>query len=383
VIRAAAQEVSSLKPQASGLLRFGLAAIKGVGEKAVSIIVRAREEGGPFANLFDFCERVDLTVVNRGVIEALVKAGAFDSTGAMRKALVLALDKALQAGSTVQRDRESGQMSMFGSFDVAQSPSTGATHSGGSLCQTLSTEEWTEAEMLAHEKSVLGFYVTSHPLTRQSEELRKFASADCADFAGLEDGALVTIGGMISRVRTMMTKAGRNAGSKLAVLIIEDLTGNIEAVVYSDELETYRALIGPDRLVFLRGRVDRRREDPSLKVSEVIAFEDGAAKLAEAVIVNLSAVGAEAAILEKLRDICRAHPGDRNLFLRVRSPGELVTLVRCDAALGVSPGAGFVAELERLLGRNCVEIVGRRRGAPNPVKTSVPTDDELLEAAVV
>src|SRR5207237_4689417 len=113
------EQATEPRAKVSEFLRFGLAAIKGVGEKAVACITRAREEGGPFANLYDFCERVDLTVVNRGVVEALIKAGAFDSTGAMRKALIIALDGAMQVGMAAQRDRTSGQMSMFGGAEGA------------------------------------------------------------------------------------------------------------------------------------------------------------------------------------------------------------------------------------------------------------------------
>lgn len=357
-----------------GYLRFGLAAIKGVGEKAVRAIVAARSEGGPFANLYDFCERVDLSAVNRGVIEALIKAGAFDTTGAMRKALILVLDKALQVGSSAQRDRASGQMSMFGASGVASTAPAPA----------LSTQEWSEAEMLAHEKSVLGFYVTSHPLAKQSETLGKFSTASCGELPKLDDGAMVTVGGMISRIRTMVTKSGRNAGSKLAVLMFEDLTGSTEAVVYSEELEKFRDLVGPDRLVFLRGRVDKRREDPSLRVQEVIALEEGAARLADAVIVNLTTIGLEVATLEKLKDVCRAHRGDRNLFLRVKSPGELVTVVRVEESMGVRPDAGFVADMERLLCEGCVEIVGRRRAAVKVMQPAVEvTEEEALEGAGV
>jgi len=348
----------------SGYLRFGLAAIKGVGEKAVACITAARRQGGPFAHLYDFCERVDLQIVNRGVIEALIKAGAFDTTGAMRKALILAVDKAMQAAATAQRDRASGQLSIFGG--AVEPPPAPA----------LSTEEWSEAEMLAQEKSVLGFYVTSHPLARQSDALRRFATADCADLQALAEGVEIVIGGMISRMRITTTKNGRNAGAKLAVLSVEDLSGAIEAVAYSEVLEKHRDLIGPDRLVFLRGTVDRRREDPSLRVSEIFSLDDGPARLAEAVIVNFGALGSDVDRLRRLRQICEAHRGDRNLFVRVKSADGLITLVRCEAALAVCPDGGFVAEVERLLGRGAVEVIGRRRV---PVRAEAP----ILEPAPV
>lgn len=366
-INSSETDFTTVKDDGRGFLRFGLAAIKGVGERAVQAIVAERERGGPFESLFDFCERVDSSDANRGVLDALIKAGAFDSTGAMRKALVAVLDQAMQAGVQKQRDKLSGQMNMFGAFDAGPS---------ASRPKVLSTQEWSEAEMLAHEKSVLGFYVTKHPLSNHEQTLRQFASADCAAIVDLDDGVDIVIGGMISRMRTTVTKTGRNAGSKLAILVVEDLTGSIEAVVYSDELETYRDLIGPDRLVFLRGRVDRRREEPSLKVSEVIALEEGASRLAEAVILKVASAGLEPTALSRVREICQAHPGDRKLFVRVVSPGQMTTVVRCGAELTVRPDSSFVADIEGLLGCESVDIVGRRRVLPSRPVVSTPVEIE-------
>ncbi len=334
-------------------LRFGLAAIKGVGHRAVEAIMEARSRGGPFQHLFDFCERVDLSVVNRGVLEALIKAGAFDTTGAVRKGLLSVLDRALQVGAEAQRDRQSGQLSMFGAF----------AGSGAAPPPVIPTEEWTEAEMLAHEKAVLGFYVTCHPLARRAELLATYASARCADLGGLEDRTEVTIGGMISRVRFTVTKQGAKAGSRNAVLTFEDLSGRIEAMVFSEEYEQYRSAIRPDAIVFLRGRVDRRREEPGLRVSEVIPIEEAAATLADAVVVKMTSIGRSSTDLERLRDICRAYPGDKVIYVRVHSPNNLVTLVRCGSEFCVRPTPRFVAEVEKVLGEQSVDLPGRRQRA--------------------
>lgn len=342
-----------VRPPAGGtpFLRFGLAAIKGVGHKAVQAITEVRRSGGAFAHLFDFCERVDLSVVNRGVLEALIKAGAFDTTGAMRKSLLSVLDRALQIGNEAQRDRDSGQMSMFGAFE----------EKGAAPPPVIPTEEWSEAEMLSQEKSVLGFYVTSHPLARHAELLKRYASANCAELAELDDNSDVTIGGMISRVRVIVTKNGPKAGSKMAALAFEDLSGRVEAVVFSHEYEQFRGAIRPDALVFLRGRVDRRREEPTLRVSEVIPMEEGAAALADAVVVKVASVGRRPTDLERLRDICHAHPGDKVVFVRVHSPNDLVTLVRCGSEYSVRPTPRFITEVESVLGERAVELPGRRK----------------------
>ncbi|HVP10956.1 MAG TPA: DNA polymerase III subunit alpha [Phycisphaerae bacterium] len=345
-------------------LRFGLAAIKGVGRKAVDCIVAARREGGPFKDLFDFCDRVDLTTVNRGVIEAQIKAGAFDTTGAMRKALMQVLDDALRVGAQNQHDRQSGQMNMFGEFE---------RDAGRPATPMISSEEWNDAEMLAYEKAVLGFYVTKHPLAAHAEILRKFATADCADLTPEADGMEVVLGGMISRFRTNTTKTGRNAGSKLAVLTFEDTTGAIEAVVFAEELEKFRRFIGPDKIVFLRGRVDCRREEPSLRVSEVIPFADGPSALADAVIIRVNAAGLEPDVLDRLRDICRAHGGDRPLFLHVQSQGDMTTVLRCGSDMAVRPDDAFVTAVHQLLGEGSAEVLGSRRPIQRPSAVSSET----------
>lgn len=332
-------------------LRFGLAAIKGVGRKAVDAIVTARKAGEKFDSIFDFCDRVDLSVVNKGIVEALIKAGAFDGTGAVRKALISILEGALQAGANTQRDREAGQMNMFAAFGSGEEAPPPA----------IPTEEWNEAEMLAHEKSVLGFYVTKHPLASHADTIQRFASADCVDIPSFSEGVEVVLGGMISRLRTVVTKSGRNAGSKLAILVFEDLSGSIEAVVFSEQLETHRDLVKPDQLVFLKGQVDRRREDPSLRVSEIISLDEGPTVLAEAVIIEPKMTGLKEELLGRVRGICNTYGGDRPLYLRMGTADGSVAVVRCSASCSVRPCPGFISEVEAVLGRGTVQVLGRRQ----------------------
>ena len=363
--------VRNTDDEAEGFIRFGLAAIKGVGQKAVKNIVGARDEGGPFESIFDFCERVDSTAVNRGVIEALIKAGAFDSTGTVRKALMNVVDSALHVGGEAQRDRLAGQMNMFGTFSDDASPAPQ---------RAIPNEEWTEAEMLGHEKSVLGFYVTKHPLASEADTIARFASADCADINRINDGTEVVFGGMISRIRSVVTKSGRNAGSKLAVLTFEDLTANIEAIVFSEDLEKHRDLIRPDKLVFLKGRIDRRRESPSLRVSEVISFADAPACLAEGVLIRLYSVGLDASVPEKLKTICQAHKGTRDLLLRVRTPHNLTVLIRVGDGTQVNPDSEFTRDVEDMLGQGAVEVIGPRR-LFRPSTEVQPADGRAQEAS--
>jgi len=367
------------KGRGRGYIRFGLGAIKGVGEKAVEAILAAREQDGPFRSLFDFCERVDLQIVNRSVIEALIKSGAFDSTGAMRKALMDALDRAIEMGSATQRDRRSGQMSFFESF----ASSAGGQRAGE---PALGTEEWTEAEMLSYEKQTLGFYVTSHPLSQHSDLLERYATACTADLTAYEDGAEVVLGGLITNLRIRTTKGGRNAGAKMAVVSLEDLAGQVEALVFPGDLDKWRALLVPEKLVFLRGRVDRRREVPSLRVLEVIPISQARERLTTAVVIRLHCVGTDAGLLERLRDLCRQHRGTCPLFLELITSTELKLTVRCHEQWAVRPSEELLKQAEALVGEEHVVLVGPARRRPRPRPEPPPEEieeepeQELLDA---
>jgi DNA polymerase-3 subunit alpha len=240
--------------------------------------------------------------------------------------------------------------------------------------------------MLAHEKAVLGFYVTRHPLTQHVTTLERFATCDCADLANAPDTLDVVVGGLISRVRFGVTKTGRNAGAKLAVLTFEDLTGAIEAVVFSEVLERYRELIGPDRPLFLRGRVDRRRETPSLHVSEVIALADVGKRLSSGLLVRLPAADASRDMLGKLLALCRAHRGDRPVFLEITARDGLVATIRCDDSQCVTPNDALLREAEAVVGEGRVVILGGSRQVARRqavVAAPVAEPEEAEEPAAV
>lgn len=348
-----------------GTIRFGLGAIKGVGDKAVAAILEARRTGGPFKSIFDFCERVDLSVVNHGVLEALVKAGAFDSTGAMRGALIRILDDAIKYGQSVAEDRRSGQMSLFGGSDSLPPPRQ---------APRISDEQWNEAEMLAHEKAVLGFYVTKHPLSSHEHTLQKYATATTADLKRYSDGTDVTLGGMISKIRTVITKNGRNAGSKMGIVTLEDLRGSVEVVLFPRDLERYQAQLKLETIAFFRGQVDRRREEPSLRVSEVIPLEQADEVLSTAVVLRINCNGARSAsegqggnidaTLKQIREVVKQFNGPKPLYLELWTEGKLRVTIRASERCGVRPNEDFRKAIEALLGENTVTIAGLLRRAP-------------------
>ncbi len=332
-------------------IRFGLGAIKGVGTKAAAAIVEDRQSSGPFRSLFDFCERVDLSAVNRAAIEALICAGAFDITGAMRNALINALDGAIGLGQATQRDRRAGQMSLFGgdnglpTVDVPE--------------PELSTDEWSEAEMLAREKAALGFYITRHPLASHARLLGACATATTVDLARYKDGDTVIVGGIVSRLRTMTSRTGRNAGRKIGIVTLEDLKGRVEAILFSDNLVKYRPVLVPDALVFLEGVVDRKREEPSVRVTRVVMVEDAQQAFATALLLDVT----NDSPIDELVDLLRSHRGECPVYLNVETTDAMVAQIECNPAIRVTCGPKLVRTLVELLGRSAVCVLGPNRRA--------------------
>ncbi len=353
-----AEEGIEAKP---GCIRFGLGAIKGVGGKAVEAIVIEREKDGMYKDLYDFCERVDLTRVNRAAIESLICAGAFDVTGAMRKALLDVLDSAISVGQAHQQDVRSGQISLFGGADdadVSNAPPIGRA-------------EWSEAQMLAREKAVLGFYITRHPLASHEAILEACATVTTIDLAKYNDGDNVVLGGMISSVRTLMARSGRNAGKKLGIVSIEDLKGRIEAIVFSEDLETYRADLVPDAIVFFEGTVDRKREEPSLRVSRIVPLDQAVGQLATALILDVTSTTPIGELAVVLRD----HQGKCPVYVRVPTSNKFIAQIECHATLQVTCSQMLLDKLSATLGERAVTVLGPKQRVMPRIPTLSGSDN--------
>lgn len=228
-----------------GHIRFGLAAIKNVGRAAVEAILAAREAGGPFTSLADFCRRVDLQVVNRRVLESLIRCGAFDSLGKGRKALLQALDACLEAASYTQSDRKKGQVSLL---DMV-----GASLEDPPLPQV---PEFSQEEILAMEKELLGFYLSGHPLEPYTSSLRKLTTHTLAQLEELADGTPVLVGGVLVGLRKVITRRGE----PMAYLLLEDFGGQVEVLVFPRVYERCRDWLFKDQILLVEGRVDREEE---------------------------------------------------------------------------------------------------------------------------
>ena len=297
---------------ANGHIRFGLSAVKGVGEKAVRAILEAREDGGPFRSLWDFCRRVPLPIVNRTAIDALIKSGAFDRIHGLdqRAAMLEALEPAIKAGQRAAADRESGQASLlFGAVDDSKAEDAPDR-------DLPSAPPWSATELLAHEKEVLGFFATSHPLDDHRVLLKRFGNVTVEQLKALPADTEVLLGALLGGLRTTRTRKGRNPGQKMAIVQLEDRTDRIEGVLFADVYAEYEASLNRGAVLFFTGRVDRRREDPSLVVSKVVGTDEAEAKLSRRLRIHLDRRSAAEGtgsdqgfddFLERLRDLLDKH----------------------------------------------------------------------------
>ena len=334
-------------------IRFGLAAIKNVGEGAVEAILAARASAGPFKSMFEFCERVDLRAVNRRVVESFIKSGSFDSLEKRRAALMAAIDRAMEAGQKQQRDREQGQASLLGMLGGAE---PGAPRAPERLPDVA---DWPEGERLAYEKESLGFFITGHPLERYKAELAQWANATVGTLGQLGEKE-ATIGGIVTGLRLLKTKKG----DRMATFLLEDLEGGVEVLVFPEAYKKAAARLADDVIVLVKGRAEALDEGRfRLLASDVMPLET--AKLSEARYVTIRVpVGSwDKTKGERLRDILGSHKGDCPVTLEMVRPGAFAVAVAPSAYFRVRPDEVLRTEVEGLLGPGSL-ILARTSGAP-------------------
>ena len=331
-----------------GVIRFGLAAVKGVGEKAVEQIIAARDEVGRFQSLFHFCESVDLRAANKQVLEALIKAGAFDDLGGSRSQMIAGLEAAMVNGASLQADKQKGQMSFFG--QMAAENDYSEDHK-----RLPDVAPWPETQMLAYEKQVLGFYVTSNPLSHHAETINIYSTHNSSELAESNGEKQVVIGGMITKARFNITKSGRNAGSKMAVFTLQDLQGQIEVVMFPEVLNRYGDKLVVDTVVFVRGKADYRREQPNIIAEELIALDEVREKLAAQVRIGLDAHEVTKEKVARIKSICQHHRGRSPVYVAVRTDKGRV-FAAADKELSVNPDEDFCRKMRQLLGEENFQL---------------------------
>ncbi|MEW6357235.1 MAG: DNA polymerase III subunit alpha [Planctomycetota bacterium] len=328
-----------------GKIRFGMGAIKNVGEKAVESILQTRDKVGPFKSIFHFCEHVDHRAVGRAVMETLIAAGAMDSLGGHRAQLFAALERALKIGGEAQADRKRGQASLFASLD-------GKAGAATALNQLPTVEEWPKKDILAKEREALGFYLSGHPLDERKDELRRFSTTSIKGLAQFSDGNPVTIGGMIVSVRPTFTRRG----DQMAHFEIEDYEESTCRAVIFKAYAQYRELLTEEAIVFFKGRVDLRMETPSIQVDEVIPFNQARQKLTERVRIKLDCQRADEKTLQELWRVLSANSGQCPVFLEMTMTNNKRVLIQTRGSVSVSNL--FVESVERLVGPERLVLLG-------------------------
>ncbi|MBA4027550.1 MAG: DNA polymerase III subunit alpha [Planctomyces sp.] len=379
-----------------GHVRFGLRAIKGVGDKAIVAIIQERHKGGPFGTLAEFCERVPVGgsggnggaaatpgAVNKLTLEALIKSGALDclhGRGA-RAAMLASLDGMVQAGARAQQDRASGQGSLFGGPAGQEPPASRRPAADAQL--PAKVRAWSESETLTHEKEALGFYVSSHPLDQHRQLVRRIANATTRQVRErlVPQDSRVVLAGLVSEVRVIPLKNGKNAGQRMAVVTVEDHLGQLDCVAFVEVFARCGPAITPDAMVFVQGKVDYNRGEPQIVCDRVIPLAEGELALAKRLRVVIDESrhnGSSAAAIDRAASILRA-AGERaatearaprhdapgaaptaavELALRLESPPALVVFELQGAASRVPIGPDLIDGLRTALGEGSVELLG-------------------------
>jgi DNA polymerase III subunit alpha len=323
-----------------GKIRFGLNAVKNVGESACRAIVAARGDGGRFESIWDFTERVDPQAVNKRALESLVKCGALDSTGASRRGMVEVLDQALSWGGSEHDARNKGQGSIFDLFEEAGE--TRPRHHA-----TIAPEEYEKSELLRLEKETLGLWISEHPLAEVGDQLKRKCDRALGDLERCRDGEIVTVGGIVSAVKQLTTKKG----DPMVFLRLDDLTGSAEAVVFNSVYAASRDLCEADRVLVLKGRVDHKEGETKLIAIEVTEFE--AYVPPSEVRLKIDARKAPAGALRELGHVVRDYPGEAKVVLALETSEGPRTL-EFGPDYRVAPVADFYAEVKALLGEAAV-----------------------------
>ncbi|MFQ5680620.1 MAG: DNA polymerase III subunit alpha [Candidatus Omnitrophota bacterium] len=326
-------------------IRFGLSAVKNVGQGAISSIIRAREENGRFSDIYDFCRNIDLRLANKKVIESLIKCGALDGFGLFRAQMVAMLDKTLEASSKLQKERACSQLSFFDMPAYADK---------GFDCMRREApriSEWPETQILAFEKEILGFYVSGHPLAKYEHQLRRFSSCPINELKDKKDGDEISIAGMIVKIKNTTTRA---KGEKMAILKVEDLQGAVEAIVFPRAFAEVSRNILPNRAVMVKGRLSLKEQEPKVMVNNIISLEE-AYDLINAIHLDLSDMREN--IFQTLKERFRGSPGDVPIYLHFRTPARQKVKMVVGKELFVRPGQRLISEIEEALGKNRISFV--------------------------
>jgi DNA polymerase-3 subunit alpha len=366
-------------------VRFGLTAVKNVGEGAIASILGVRASKGKILSLHMLCDELDLRLVNKRVLESLVKAGAFDSfaangnevkTGVIRSRLMATIDLACEHGARRQRDRDQGQAQLFGVPVDGESEDPSQTI-------PLNVQPWTEVQQLAFEKEALGLYWSGHPIDRVAAELKTFGAKTTADLATVaasasSDNALrqgsgapnpangyrrsggvdVAVGGIVSSIRALKTRKG----DRMAVIMLEDPHGSVEVVVFPEAYAKAAAVLEVGAMVVVKGKVELDEEAVRMMANEVLPIATMREKMSRQLSIKITSPPHGRETFEALADLFARHRGDRRVILELelRGPDQLDHPLRVRAGLAaqvrVQPSEKLSSEVERICGKGTVSL---------------------------
>jgi DNA polymerase-3 subunit alpha len=334
-------------------VRFGLGAVRNVGEGAVLSMLDVRRTVGRLDSLYTLCEHVDLRLVNKRVLESLIKAGALDSLVAgseppcLRRArLFAAVDRALEHGGRHQRDREQGQHQLFGAGAIDDgAPDTTIT------VPLPDVPAWTESQQLAGEKEALGFYMSGHPLERFSRDLTLFGARRIAEVSGSE--ADIWMAGIVSGLRPLKTRKG----DRMAVFMLDDVDGSVEVVVFPETFGKHGSLIETDAMLLVRGKLEKDDESARLVATELLPMAALMERTTREIAIHLKAPQHGRPVFEALAELLSRHRGDRRVSIELDVRGmDRPLRVRAEVTQRVKPTERLVAEVEQLCGAGTVEL---------------------------
>jgi len=330
-------------------IRFGLAAVKNVGGAALISIIEERRKNGPYTTLSDFCGRIDPGRVNHKVIESLIKAGAFDSMKFHRSQLMAVLDQALDQAKAVQRDRMSGQMSLF-SLGVQDHQAIETDVVPPDI------EEWPELEKLALEKEAIGFFLTGHPLEGIINDLKIVADTAIEDLSKRQDGQAVRIGGLIQNFRELKSKKG----DRMAFGTLEDMTASVDVIIFPNIFATCSHLLGSDQPVIVLGTVQKEDRGPKVIAESIEPLAEALRKYAEEVVIKMHAQKTSRQHLERLKDIFYQYHGTCPVQLTLHFDGRGEVDIDILKDLKIRPCTEFFRQVDTTLGYPALEIRMKR-----------------------
>jgi DNA polymerase-3 subunit alpha len=322
-----------------GKIRFGLNAVKNVGDPAARAIIAAREEGGPFESLWDFTERVDPQCANKRALESLVKCGALDSTGATRRGMLECVEQALSWGGRSQADKIAGQGSIF---DLGEEVETAPKHHA-----EIPVYEFEKNELLRLEKETLGLYVSEHPLNAVRDQLRRKTDASLAELERRRDGEIVTVGGIVSAIKQVTTKKGE----PMVFVRLDDVIGSAECVVFNSVYASSHQLLVADAILVVKARIDHKEGETKLIAIEVSSFE--ATPERREVLLRIDALRAKAGLIRELAALVKEYPGEAPVVVALETSAGPKTL-QLGNDYRVQPVPDFFAEAKALLGEAAV-----------------------------